>query len=88
VLGASLLGWTTPFAAIQIAWPNLIRDEPPSMNLGVEPARDVLDRIGQTLRDRSPGVLVASIVLWREDGRKRGLRRPGRMREPAQRAAA
>jgi len=40
VLGASLLGWPTPFTAIQILWINIIMDGPPAMSLGVEPARD------------------------------------------------
>ncbi len=39
VLGASLLGWATPFSAIQILWINIIMDGPPAMSLGVEPAR-------------------------------------------------
>jgi Ca2+-transporting ATPase len=39
VLGASLLGWPTPFTAIQILWINIIMDGPPAMSLGVEPAR-------------------------------------------------
>ena len=39
VLGASLLGWTTPFTAVQILWINIIMDGPPAMTLGVEPAR-------------------------------------------------
>jgi Ca2+-transporting ATPase len=39
VLGASLLGLTTPFSAIQILWINIIMDGPPAMSLGVEPAR-------------------------------------------------
>jgi Ca2+-transporting ATPase len=39
VLGASLLGWSTPFTAIQILWINIIMDGPPAMTLGVEPAR-------------------------------------------------
>lgn len=44
VLGASLLGWTTPFTAIQILWINIIMDGPPAMSLGVEPARpDVME---------------------------------------------
>jgi len=40
VLGASLLGFPTPFTAIQILWVNIIMDGPPAMTLGVEPARD------------------------------------------------
>jgi len=44
VLGASLLGWATPFTAIQILWINIIMDGPPAMSLGVEPARaDVME---------------------------------------------
>ena len=39
VLGASLLGWATPFTAVQILWINIIMDGPPAMTLGVEPAR-------------------------------------------------
>ncbi len=38
VLGASLLGWTTPFTAVQILWINIIMDGPPAMTLGLEPA--------------------------------------------------
>ncbi len=40
VLGASLLGWPTPFTAIQILWINIIMDGPPAMSLGVEPSRE------------------------------------------------
>jgi Ca2+-transporting ATPase len=44
VLGASLLGWQTPFTAIQILWINIIMDGPPAMSLGLEPQRaGVLD---------------------------------------------
>ena len=39
VLGASLMGWSTPFTAIQILWINIIMDGPPAMTLGVEPGR-------------------------------------------------
>lgn len=39
VLGAPLLGYATPFTAIQILWVNIIMDGPPAMTLGVEPAR-------------------------------------------------
>ncbi len=39
VLGASLMGWATPFTAIQILWINIIMDGPPAMSLGMEPAR-------------------------------------------------
>ncbi|MBP6682702.1 MAG: HAD-IC family P-type ATPase, partial [Halioglobus sp.] len=40
VLGASLLGWPTPFTAITILWINIIMDGPPAMSLGVAPSRD------------------------------------------------
>ncbi len=40
VLGASLLGWPTPFSAIHLLWINIIMDGPPAMSLGVEPARE------------------------------------------------
>jgi len=44
VLGASLLGWSTPFSAIQILWINIIMDGPPAMSLGAEPAHhEVMD---------------------------------------------
>ncbi|MDP1735467.1 MAG: cation-translocating P-type ATPase [Sulfuritalea sp.] len=39
VLGAPLLGFATPFTAIQILWVNIILDGPPALTLGVEPAR-------------------------------------------------
>ncbi|HAZ60522.1 MAG TPA: metal-transporting ATPase [Gammaproteobacteria bacterium] len=39
VVGASLLGWPTPFTAIQILWVNIIMDGPPAMCLGIEPPR-------------------------------------------------
>ncbi len=53
VLGASLLGWPTPFTAIQILWINIIMDGPPAMSLGVEPARDgVMDEPPRRLETR------------------------------------
>ncbi len=39
VLGASLLGWATPFTPIMILWFNMVMDGPPAMSLGVEPTR-------------------------------------------------
>ena len=44
VLGAPLLGFPTPFTAIQILWVNIIMDGPPAMTLGVEPSRDGIMR--------------------------------------------
>lgn len=56
VLGASLLGLSTPFTAIQILWINIIMDGPPAMSLGVEPARaNVMDEA-----PRKPGSRVLS----------------------------
>ena len=53
VLGASLLGWPTPFTAIQILWINIIMDGPPAMSLGVEPAREeVMDEPPRQLESR------------------------------------
>ncbi len=40
LLGAPMLGFPTPFTAIQILWVNIIMDGPPAMTLGVDPARD------------------------------------------------
>ena len=39
VLVATLLGWPSPFTAVQLLWINIIMDGPPAMTLGVEPAR-------------------------------------------------
>jgi Ca2+-transporting ATPase len=39
VIGAPFLDFATPFTAIQILWVNIIMDGPPTMTLGVEPAR-------------------------------------------------
>jgi Ca2+-transporting ATPase len=53
VLGASLLGWPTPFTAIQILWINIIMDGPPAMSLGVEPPRpDVMNEPPRTVDAR------------------------------------
>ena len=53
VLGASLLGWPTPFTAIQILWIYIIMDGPPAMSLGVEPAREeVMDEPPRQLESR------------------------------------
>jgi len=62
VLGASLLGWPTPFTAIQILWINIIMDGPPAMSLGVEPAHPgVMEE-----RPRKPsGRILNRGRLWR-----------------------
>jgi Ca2+-transporting ATPase len=58
VLGAPLLGFATPFTAIQILWVNIIMDGPPAMTLGVEPARPGI------MQER-PRAADASILSWR-----------------------
>ncbi|WP_369601834.1 HAD-IC family P-type ATPase [Hahella sp. SMD15-11] len=62
VLGASLLGWSTPFTAIQILWINIIMDGPPAMSLGGEPARD-------GLMDEPPRVRDARVLTGGRLGR-------------------
>ncbi len=62
VLGASLLGWSTPFTAIQILWINIIMDGPPAMSLGVEPARP-------GVMDEPPRAPDARILTRRRLGR-------------------
>jgi Ca2+-transporting ATPase len=62
VLGASLLGWTTPFTAIQILWINIIMDGPPAMSLGVEPARP-------NVMEEPPRQTNARILTGRRFGR-------------------
>jgi Ca2+-transporting ATPase len=58
VLGASLLGWATPFTAIQILWVNIIMDGPPAMSLGVEPARPGI--MDDSPRPRDQRILTGS----------------------------
>ncbi len=58
VLYSSLLGWPTPFTAIQILWINIIMDGPPAMSLGVEPER-------QGIMDEAPRSPEASILTAR-----------------------
>ena len=62
MLGAPLLGFATPFTAIQILWVNIIMDGPPAMTLGVEPARPGIMRE----RPRSKAAAILSTQrLWR-----------------------
>ena len=42
VLASILLGFKTPFTALQLLWVNLIMDGPPALTLGLEPIRDDL----------------------------------------------
>jgi Ca2+-transporting ATPase len=62
VLGAPLLGFATPFTAIQILWVNIIMDGPPAMTLGVEPARPGI--MGERPRDKQAAILSVS-RMWR-----------------------
>jgi Ca2+-transporting ATPase len=62
VLGAPLLGFATPFTAIQILWVNIIMDGPPAMTLGVEPARPGI--MGEPPRDKQAAILSVS-RMWR-----------------------
>lgn len=61
VLGASLLGWATPFTAIQILWVNIIMDGPPAMSLGVEPSRPGI--MDDSPRPRDQRILTGSRFL-------------------------
>jgi Ca2+-transporting ATPase len=62
VLGAPILGYATPFTAIQILWVNIIMDGPPAMTLGVEPARPGIMQD----RPRSKGAAILSPQrMWR-----------------------
>jgi Ca2+-transporting ATPase len=62
VLGAPLLGFATPFTAIQILWVNIIMDGPPAMTLGVEPARPGI--MEERPRSREAAILSAQ-RMWR-----------------------
>ncbi len=62
VLGALLLGFATPFTAIQILWVNIIMDGPPAMTLGVEPARPGI--MQERPRSQEAAILSAP-RLWR-----------------------
>ena len=62
VLGAPLLGFATPFTALQILWVTIIMDGPPAMTLGVEPARSGI----MQERPRSKEAAILSTQrLWR-----------------------
>jgi P-type Ca2+ transporter type 2C len=62
VLGAPILGFATPFTAIQILWVNIIMDGPPAMTLGVEPARPGIMHD----RPRSKEAAILSVQrMWR-----------------------
>jgi Ca2+-transporting ATPase len=62
VLGSPLLGFATPFTAIQILWVNIIMDGPPAMTLGVEPARPGIMRDQPRIADVS---ILSVERMWR-----------------------
>jgi Ca2+-transporting ATPase len=62
VLGAPLLGFATPFTAIQILWVNLIMDGPPAMTLGIEPVRPGI--MHEPPRSKAAAILSLQ-RLWR-----------------------
>jgi Ca2+-transporting ATPase len=62
VLGAPLLGFATPFTAIQILWVNIIMDGPPAMTLGVEPARPGIMQDSPRSKDAA---ILSPQRMWR-----------------------
>jgi Ca2+-transporting ATPase len=62
VLGAALLGFATPFTAIQILWVNIIMDGPPAMTLGLDPARPGIMHAAP--RTKSAAILTGRRLLW------------------------
>ena len=58
VLASILLGFKTPFTALQLLWVNIIMDGPPALTLGLEPIRD-------DLMKRLPVARNASIISKR-----------------------
>ena len=53
VLASILLGFKTPFTALQLLWVNIIMDGPPALTLGLEPIRGDLMRRRPVARDSS-----------------------------------
>ena len=58
VLASILLGFKTPFTALQLLWVNIIMDGPPALTLGLEPIRS-------DLMKRSPVARNANIISKR-----------------------
>lgn len=61
VLGATLLGWPSPFSAIHLLWINIIMDGPPAMTLGLEAGKPGL--MQQKPRPQSAQILSGSRLL-------------------------
>lgn len=53
VLASILLGFKSPFTALQLLWINIIMDGPPALTLGLEPIREDLMNREPTKRDSS-----------------------------------
>ncbi len=61
VLASILLGFKTPFTALQLLWVNIIMDGPPALTLGLEPIRDDLMKRRPVSRASS---IVSKKMLW------------------------
>ena len=61
VLASILLGFKTPFTALQLLWVNIIMDGPPALTLGLEPIRDDLMKRRPVARASS---IVSKDMLW------------------------
>lgn len=62
ILAAILLGFSSPFTALQLLWINIIMDGPPALTLGLEPIREDLMKRRPIRRDAS---IVSGNMLWR-----------------------
>ena len=78
VLASILLGFKTPFTALQLLWVNIIMDGPPALTLGLEPIRDDLMKRRPVARNSSivskdmlcnialNGIFIALVFLAQE----------------------
>ena len=53
VLCSILMGFVSPFSALQLLWINIIMDGPPALTLGLEPIREDLMKRTPIARDKS-----------------------------------
>ena len=65
VLATTILGFDTPFTALQLLWVNVIMDGPPALTLGLEPIKDNLMSRKPTKRDANiiTGNMLFNIVV-------------------------
>lgn len=63
VLASILLGFKTPFTALQLLWVNIIMDGPPALTLGLEPIRDDLMKRRPVARLRASSRKTCSGIL-------------------------